>query len=166
MAWLLSHVGENTGFKCGSNLVTRYWRRERKCTQSKHARTWVCAAFQYKESNTNCSLNVTYTTAYIANPSAVRNLITAEWHRVLHCNTLLLSVTQTKKEKGKWGGVRLNVFFNTILMLAIEGTVQWKHKKGEHWESVISRFASRQFKALKIHLRLWLWSMLVELMHL
>lgn len=31
----------------------------------------------------------------------------------------LLTVTRTIKEKGKWGVVRLNAFFNNVLMLAI-----------------------------------------------
>lgn len=38
------------------------------------------------------------------------------WNDTGSCqgNTLLLSVTRTIKEKGKWGGVRLNAFFNTV----------------------------------------------------
>lgn len=58
-----------------------------------------------------------------------------------------------KTEKGKCGAVRLNVFFNSILMLAIKRQCSENRTyKGEQWESVTAWFASTRF--LKFTLRL------------
>lgn len=39
-----------------------------------------------------------HTAAYIANPSAVRNLIAVEWQRGSSCHTSLLSVTKARQK--------------------------------------------------------------------
>jgi len=102
---------------------------------------------EYKRSKTNCPHKVTYTPAYIANPSAVKNLITVEWQRVSCSSSPLLPFKQTKHRGGNKGGVRLGVFFSArhLLVLTHKWNGEINTKRGEQWKSVRASFAWEQF---------------------